>query len=480
MHKGAQNGTYVHRFSGTQFRATYLQVEIMSEPLGRRAPSHQVRISDAERLRDVLATIHSHCGSNQKSADWLGIRKSKFTRLLNGTTHKSMAVETYTSIRNALSGHALEFGLIDVFEASVESADFGFYEHKYIEWRDEEFQRLEQTSKQVLLELWNDEACKPLFISHLNRDELPQPEDRRQWLALYRAVEPLAATDRTWGHERSWRELAAEDQLEAYVRTALKNERVILAREGDLERMALRPPPDKFFADLAGVDDPDPWVPLEDALAAGMALSRQCEAIVRQWPRSSLAWAEAQRSILLRVAEGLRVSRDLVEQGCLPQAQALGVTIYELAYTSAFIERNSQRSSRWLQWRDAEEAPWERAQMVREVRGRVYHGEHVGPDPCYLTLCTGRNGNPMLQHLAEGGAPSDAPLDNGDPSSEGIDSLGARTLWAMVEPVVVSLYSARDSGRLSKSGAAYFFELLPHWEALDQRMRPSRQGVRPA
>jgi len=200
--------------------------------------------------------MESHYGGSRKAAQQLGLVPSTFNRLLNGAVKTSMTQSTYARLRDALSGHAIEFGLIDRFEGAVETGDFGFYDHRYQEWLDEELERLSGIARPVLLELWGRTSYKRVIERHLlkatRRKELPPPEQKRHWLALYRALEPLTKGSATWGVERSWSELHASGQLRGYLRGALSSELIMLDREGDFERMTKRPVPDRFLAELAG------------------------------------------------------------------------------------------------------------------------------------------------------------------------------------------------------------------------------------
>jgi hypothetical protein len=230
--------------------------------------TRRVRIVDGATLRRVLQTVYDHHGTHRSAASWLRIDQSTFTRLLNGKTHQFMSFETYSSISRALDGHALEFGLIEDFELSVVAWEGGLVVRRYEEWVARELRRLEEAgARELLQELYAHSTYASYFEDFLRRtngrSSLPQPDEHRLWMALYRAVEPLTAAEFTWGVERSWTQLGdsvqpgGQTELESYLRTALRRERIVLNRERVLERIrseGLVPPPEYW---AGGVDPRD-------------------------------------------------------------------------------------------------------------------------------------------------------------------------------------------------------------------------------
>lgn len=212
---------------------------------------HRVRIIDGESLKSVLREVLERTGTHRTAAKRLGIGQTTFTRLVNGTVSKSMSHDTYESIRNALEGHAIEFGLIDIFEGSVLGGHGYLVRENYEAWLEREIERLRSKGGEVFEELWEHKDYRPLFTQFLhtvaNRSELPAAHEERIWLALYRAVEPLGEAQPTWKVERSWTELHAADDLRGFLRAALAREEIMLRRERDLERFAsCEPPPGTF------------------------------------------------------------------------------------------------------------------------------------------------------------------------------------------------------------------------------------------
>jgi hypothetical protein len=229
---------------------------------------HRVRIVDGEALRDVLGRVLKKCGSHRKAAQALRIGQTTFTRLLNGTTHQAMSFETYWSIKEALGDHSIEFALIDQFEGSVFTMEGWLVWQEYEIWVEKEFERLRSKVEKVLHELWDHPDYRPLFEAFLehvtHRPWLPRLQDKRHWVALYRAVEPFGDARSTWGVERTWeemhraRDLQGATDLRRYLKHALLRERLILDRKPDLERCRKLETPDEFLAELAEDYEPSP------------------------------------------------------------------------------------------------------------------------------------------------------------------------------------------------------------------------------
>ncbi len=222
---------------------------------------HQIEIVDGDSLRSVLQRVKEEFGTHRKSADALGIGQTVFTRLLNGTVHKRMRYDTYQRIREALRRQPIEFDLDGRFEASVLTFEGSLVRHQYESWMDGEFQRLKPIVGSVLLALYNHPQCQSVFrrflLDQTRRRELPPPEDRRLWIALYRAVEPLVDAEATWGVERTMEEMDKAGDLYRFLHAGLERERIMLNREHDSQRLNKCTPTDEFLESLAGVDEED-------------------------------------------------------------------------------------------------------------------------------------------------------------------------------------------------------------------------------
>ncbi len=243
----------------------------------RRAPVDRIRIKHGEDLRATLGAVANRLGGSRKAAKQLGLVHSTFNRLLTGAVKTSMTLGTHDRIRGALLNYAFQFQdgaiheLASAFEDALESRHrygWGEVQHKYQEWLDAELRRLEGVARPVFDELWKSPKYREVIAHHLKKatrhPELPRSDQKRLWLALYRAVEPLTASAVTWGVERSWSELQ-DDERRAYLDHALSRERIMLAREGDRERMTLRPPPEEwweeYFRQIEAVPAVDPVPP---------------------------------------------------------------------------------------------------------------------------------------------------------------------------------------------------------------------------
>ena len=109
-----------------------------------------------------------------------------------------------------------------------------FEEQRYRYWLRKEVQRLRgEACWSVFRWVRRQPDCREIIADHLEAAtgvrSLPAERERRQWLALLRAIEPLAV--RSGGVERSAAELHRAGALETYLRNALTNERILLDRE---------------------------------------------------------------------------------------------------------------------------------------------------------------------------------------------------------------------------------------------------------
>ena len=148
------------------------------------------------------------------------------------------------------------------------SGDGSMVLQQYEEWAERERRRLEKGgAKEVFEELYAHPKYRYYFEHFLEKvtggPSLPPSDDPRLWLALYRALEPLAAWAATWGMEREWQEMHhrkrrdGQTELQFYLRTAMRRERILLDRERPLDRIRSKSlgPPDEYLAGLAGVGE---------------------------------------------------------------------------------------------------------------------------------------------------------------------------------------------------------------------------------
>ena len=267
---------------------------------------HRIPIVSKEDLQSVFLEVLDQCENHREAAKWLGIRKHTFTKLLNGAPgQKAISFNTYVNIRRALGGNAFEFAApddpmlefvadepgesdkdreqreseaaaaaarLDRFDRCFQTDDSEIVWGNYDEWVKRETLRLERMARPVLFELWESEKYRPQleqFLKNVGREpesQLPGKEDKRGWLALYRAVEPLAAAESTWKVERPWRELNTAQELDTYLNHALQREAIMLDRERDVVRVRKSRVPSSYWESMVTDFEPtwEEWI-LEQA-----------------------------------------------------------------------------------------------------------------------------------------------------------------------------------------------------------------------
>lgn len=223
-----------------------------------------VHIVDREGLSEVMQTVLGHCETQREAAAFLGIGQRTLNRYLREQAD-TMKRRTHQRMRRVLARHELQpidailrpeqpfAGLLLRFDESVMTEEAWAARLSYEEWLDRECARLRPTCHEILLSLWKE----PPFRSRLSRflqqvsgsGDLPPRCERRYWLALYRAVEPLAGWDLTLGVERSWSEMEEAGDFRSYLKAALNRERILLQRERGVER----------YKQVAGDVDPPEW-----------------------------------------------------------------------------------------------------------------------------------------------------------------------------------------------------------------------------
>jgi len=231
------------------------EVRLTAGVPGKSALNQQVRIVDPEGMRSILRLVLDQFESHQEAADALGIHQTTFTRLLNGTTERRMRFNTFAAIRDAL-GCAPLFEMLgafqdEMFEGTVLRGDGWQIYRDYHNWLDDEIARLEPRVASVWMELWGlpeyQELFRKFFKAITRKPNPPKTGDRRYWLAVYRALEPLGAAEATHGIELSWQELHVNGKLTQFLRAALRRERLMLERGADLERANRRQLPEDYY-----------------------------------------------------------------------------------------------------------------------------------------------------------------------------------------------------------------------------------------
>ena len=253
-HLGIQQPTFSRLINGLTDFVAYANYDSMARALGGRPSRYR-------RNRVVLEFVADLPESPKKTAleSERGASRARQARAAGELPPESDIAETgpeSAAARAKREADALTASnLLERFESSFLSADAQFVWTTYDEWLRVEVSRLKQVSEPVFRELWADDTSRAIlaaFLRDIERDEdLPQEEDRRAWLALYRMVEPLAAFEPTWAVERPWRELQEKGDLKSYLQAAAKREKIVLNRERDLDRVTKCQPPIGYWEAMA-------------------------------------------------------------------------------------------------------------------------------------------------------------------------------------------------------------------------------------
>ncbi len=241
-----------------------------------------MRIWDGERLRDVMETVKEISGgTDRKAARALGITQSTFTRLRTDTDRRFIQAKTFRKIRRGLrdlepapevvdearakGNEPLPFGLLGLLASSVIQGEGELALREFQSWMGRERRRLESIgAAAVFRELYDQPRYQQHFdrlLRRCARPILPESDDHRSWIALYRMVEPLAMASQTGGVEYGWRELEGKEQegLHFYLKAAEQCQRALLGRESALQRAGHEQfrASEEYKAWLAGFDEPD-------------------------------------------------------------------------------------------------------------------------------------------------------------------------------------------------------------------------------
>ena len=245
-------------------------------------PKYRMRIANPELLRRVLEYVAEKFNTHEEAAARLGIDPSIFSRLLRG--QERMSYDTYVRIRESLMALVWELtcdeeSVLEQYELpeDLQSAMLPRFEDDLIVWNYEmwlrgELSRLQPKVQPILTELMEEAPYGNRlleFAAHFTgRRVLPSIQangvDPRTWVdeqmdnrclvAIYRALEPLADFEATWGVHRSWREMLKARDLTAFVKVALKREELVLGRDQLIERIRSCEPPEHAYDSLV---DPD-------------------------------------------------------------------------------------------------------------------------------------------------------------------------------------------------------------------------------
>lgn len=216
------------------------------------------------------------------AAKALGLTQTTFHWLLKGTgpggSRRRMRHKVYLHVRGGieLSFRGRERSeLLRQFTKSMITEQGEQVRRDYTGWKVREYERLQPKCSKLLLTLWKHADYRPQIEKFLR--DTTGVKDKPKWtwtnlrllLALYRAIEPLAAAKATWGVERSWQELHETNKLRSFLRASLKREILLWRRGGYLARInEVRPqkeaaPPEEPW-DIPIPDDIERSTPAED------------------------------------------------------------------------------------------------------------------------------------------------------------------------------------------------------------------------
>jgi hypothetical protein len=104
---------------------------------------------------------------------------------------------------------------------------------------------------------------------------------------------------------------------------------------------------------------------LKSSLAAARALEALFRGQLRQYELASGgSWLRVQQALISRTVNNLRVCEHALLSGYPVQAMAIGTSIYELAYTAAYIANSEERAEIWLNHKERYKTPWRRSIFV--------------------------------------------------------------------------------------------------------------------
>jgi hypothetical protein len=148
-------------------------------------------------------------------------------------------------------------------------------------------------------------------------------------------------------------------------------------------------------------------------------------------------WRKAQTAILSNLADLSWVFRWSIESGYRVPAMALGASMHELGYLSAFIADQSDLAARWLQWKGITSVPWRRKEIWTGAHRNATGREPGDPsDFSYAMLAMAKHGNPnMMARLP-------APLTAEERIVESHPLFSAKTATRLQFIIVASLRSA--------------------------------------
>lgn len=271
-------------------------------------PTKTIRVRDPEALSTALKEFTRSCGSQRAAADALGISPASYSKLVN-QQRSQVEVDTVTRLLEALGGWGrlfapsegpIPFGRLEFSEAEIEavcrsgapdretalhrlrsesqgehSATHALWDavrkafvsdelqmvwDNWQSWLHGALSSLPPTGPATVRALWeraDTGAVLRDFLEAVRRDpsELPGVDDHRCWLALRRAVAPLADDGPTWAVEPGVVDLRDRGDLIQFLKLRLSAEELLMRPPSDLERVIMGSPPMTYGNWLGPPDD---------------------------------------------------------------------------------------------------------------------------------------------------------------------------------------------------------------------------------
>jgi hypothetical protein len=187
----------------------------------------------------------------------------------------------------------------------------------------------------------------------------------------------------------------------------------------------------------------------------------------------AVVWIRVQQVLLSRIVNDLRVSEQAVQSGYPLQAMALGASIYELAYTAAYVINSKEKAEKWLKHKDNRRTPWLRTTYVAGGMANADMKISVAEDEMfYSTLCWAKHGNPRILARLPISATPVSHLLNADPSfTPGTVKLAGIALWLPLRPVMVCAAAHERANMLTPALGPLLTRAVTLWMDLDDAMR---------
>jgi transcriptional regulator with XRE-family HTH domain len=201
--------------------------------------TRQLQIADVDGLRTAIAEVAARYPDQRAAAKALRVNQATLWRILRGKVSRRISEATFNRIARAL--FTLDREMARRFERSVHSPESFENLTRYWGWWLTQHDALAPAARAVGAQLSAIPTYRRLIDRFLS-DARERPtgeapgDDRRVRLALYRALEPLAAADATGGIERGWQELHRRGQLADFLSASFRRELLLLEREPDVVR----------------------------------------------------------------------------------------------------------------------------------------------------------------------------------------------------------------------------------------------------